>query len=109
MREDLYTRITNNILAELEKGTRPWIKPWNAEHAGGRITRPLRANGIPYRGINVLSLWMEAEARGYAAPIWITYRQALEFKRAIFTAAAHAQRAADFLYSLQPSDQAQAA
>lgn len=78
MREDIYTRITNSILVQLEQGTRPWFKPWNAEHAAGRIIRPLRANGIPYRGINVLSLWMEAEAKGYAAPIWITYRQAFE-------------------------------
>lgn len=78
MREDIYTRITNTILAQLEQGERPWFRPWNAEHAAGRITRPLRANGVPYRGINVLSLWMEAEAKGYAAPIWMTYRQAME-------------------------------
>lgn len=80
MRPDVYTRITDTILAQLERGVRPWLKPWHAEHAAGRITRPLRANGIPYRGINVLSLWMEAEAKGYTAPIWITYRQALELK-----------------------------
>ncbi|HEX3885379.1 MAG TPA: zincin-like metallopeptidase domain-containing protein [Stellaceae bacterium] len=75
---DLYTRITNRIIAELEAGTRPWLKPWNAEHAAGRITRPLRHNRIPYRGINVVTLWMTATARGYACPIWLTYRQALE-------------------------------
>lgn len=79
MKADIYTRITDTILVQLEQGNRPWRKPWNAEHAAERITRPLRANGIPYRGINVLSLWMEAEARGYTAPIWITYKQALEF------------------------------
>ena len=80
MKADVYTRITNTIVDQLEQGVRPWLKPWNADHAAGRITRPLRANGIPYRGINVLSLWMEAEAKGYAAPIWITYKQALELK-----------------------------
>jgi antirestriction protein ArdC len=31
--------------------------PWNAEHAAGRITRPLRHNGLPYQGINVVMLW----------------------------------------------------
>ena len=51
---DLYARITNRIVAALETGTRPWVKPWNAEHAAGRVTRPLRHNGTPYRGINVL-------------------------------------------------------
>ncbi len=54
------------------------MKPWSAEHAAGRITRPLRANGIPYQGINVLVLWSGAVLRGYSAPIWMTFRQALE-------------------------------
>jgi antirestriction protein ArdC len=78
MKEDIYTRITNTILAQLEQGERPWFRPWNAGHAAGRITRPLRANDVPYRGINILSLWIEAEEKGYAAPIWMTYRQAME-------------------------------
>jgi hypothetical protein len=47
-RQDVYTRIKAQIVADLEKGVRPWVKPWNAEHAAGRITRPLRHNGQPY-------------------------------------------------------------
>ena len=78
MKADVYARITNQIVAELEKGVRPWLKPWNGEHAAGRITRPLRSNGIPYRGINVLMLWSEAVEKGFAAPIWMTFKQALE-------------------------------
>jgi antirestriction protein ArdC len=78
MRQDVYERITGHIIAELEKGVRPWLKPWNAEHAAGRITRPLRSNGIPYQGINVLMLWSEAVTKGYAAPIWMTFKQAEE-------------------------------
>src|SRR6202167_1134790 len=78
MKADGYERITGHIVAELEKGVRPWMKPWNAEHAAGRITRPLRSNGIPYRGINVVMLWSEAVTKGYAAPIWMTFKQALE-------------------------------
>jgi antirestriction protein ArdC len=54
MKTDVYEKITTHIIAELEKGVRPWFKPWNAEHAAGRITRPLRGNGVPYRGVNVL-------------------------------------------------------
>lgn len=49
-RQDIYTRITGQIIASLEKGVRPWVKPWTAEHAAGRITRPLRHNGQPYSG-----------------------------------------------------------
>lgn len=77
-RKDVYSRITDRIIADLEQGVRPWMKPWNAEHAAGRITRPLRHNGQPYNGINVLMLWSAAMDRGYSAPIWMTYKQAAE-------------------------------
>ena len=43
-----------------------------------RITRPRRHNGVPCRGINVLLLWSEAIDRGYSAPLWVTYCEALE-------------------------------
>jgi serine/threonine protein kinase len=72
-KQDIYTRITNQIVSHLEKGVRPWVRPWNAEHAAGRITRPLRHNGKPYSGINVLSLWASAMAQNFAAPIWMTF------------------------------------
>jgi len=78
MRQDVYERITSRIVGELEKGVRPWLKPWNAEHAASRITRPLRGNGTPYQGINVLMLWSEAVAKGYASATWMTYKQAAE-------------------------------
>lgn len=78
MRTDVYQKITDRIVRDLEQGVRPWLKPWNAGHAEGRILRPLRANGIPYRGINVVMLWSEAIDKGYASPIWMTFKQALE-------------------------------
>jgi antirestriction protein ArdC len=78
IRADVYQRITDRIVTDLEAGVRPWLRPWNAEHAAGRITRPLRANGVAYRGINVIALWMEAATKGFVAPIWMTYRQAHE-------------------------------
>lgn len=78
MKQDVYERVTAKIVADLEQGVRPWLKPWSAEQAAGRITRPLRANGIPYRGINIVMLWMEALEKGYSAPVWMTFKQALE-------------------------------
>ena len=80
MKTDIYQRITDQIVGELEKGVRPWLRPWNAEHAAGRITRPLRGSGIPYQGINVLMLWSAAMEKGYAAPVWMTFKQARELK-----------------------------
>src|ERR1700679_2934245 len=40
----------------------------------------LMSNGIPYQGINVLMLWSASMAKGYAASIWMTFKQALELK-----------------------------
>ncbi len=77
-RADIYARITDRIVADLERGVRPWVKPWSAANTAGRITRPLRHNGMPYQGINVLLLWSEAVARGFSSPIWMTYKQAAE-------------------------------
>lgn len=77
-REDIYTRITNQIIAALEQGVKPWTQPWNAAHAAGHVSRPLRHNGQPYGGINVLTLWASAMNGHYSAPIWMTFRQALE-------------------------------
>ncbi|WP_250504690.1 zincin-like metallopeptidase domain-containing protein [Caballeronia sp. AZ7_KS35] len=76
--QDVYARVTDKIIADLEKGVRPWMKPWSAGHTEGRITLPLRHNGVPYRGINVLLLWGEAMANGYSGNRWMTFKQATE-------------------------------
>ncbi len=65
-------RITQEIIARLEAGTKPWIKPWR----GVPVSRPLRACGTPYRGMNVFWLWIVADMCGYASPFWMTYNQA---------------------------------
>jgi N-terminal domain of anti-restriction factor ArdC len=82
-RADIYTRITDRIIADLENGVRPWLRPWNAGNTAGRITLPLRHNGLPYRGINILVLWGEALDKGYSFPIWMTFKQALELNAAM--------------------------
>ncbi|TNC49560.1 DUF1738 domain-containing protein [Rubellimicrobium rubrum] len=68
--------IADKIIGALEAGTPPWRKPWTG--TGGRCPFPLRHNAEPYRGINVLMLWLEAAEKGYASPFWMTYRQAEE-------------------------------
>lgn len=77
-RGDIYARITERIVADLEKGVRPWVRPWSAAHATSRITRPLRHNGEPYTGMNVLLLWSEGTARGFVSSTWMTFKQAVE-------------------------------
>ena len=73
---DLYQHVTDAIIASIEAGTPAWRKPWTGEVGGAAF--PRRANGEPYRGINVLMLWLAAEAKGYRAAHWFTYRQAQE-------------------------------
>ena len=82
-RQDIYTRVTNKIVASLEAGVRPWIKPWSADNAAGRITRPLRHNGVPYSGINVLMLWASAMEQRFGSPSWMTFKQALELNACV--------------------------
>ena len=77
-RRDVYERVTTKIIADLEQGVRTWLRPWNAEHAAGRITRPLRGNFQPYQGINIIMLWASAVEHGFSCPVWMTFRQASE-------------------------------
>jgi antirestriction protein ArdC len=75
-RADFYQRITDTIIQDLDQGTRPWSKPWTTTSSTSGAIRPLRHDGSPYRGINVLILWSEATDNGYKSPTWMTYRQA---------------------------------
>lgn len=72
--QSVAARITQTIIEKLEAGTKPWVKPWR----GTPVARPLRACGIPYRGMNIFWLWLVAEQKGYASPYWMTYRQCAE-------------------------------
>jgi antirestriction protein ArdC len=65
---DVYEIVTERMLAQLEAGTVPWRKPWNAGHG------PRNLNGNLYRGVNVFLLGMSE----YESPFWLTFRQAKE-------------------------------
>lgn len=71
---DLHQTITDQIIAAIEAGCPPWRKPWTGSTAGACL--PLRHNGEPYRGINILVLWSVATAQGYASARWLTFKQA---------------------------------
>jgi antirestriction protein ArdC len=75
---DVYSRVTNKIVADLERGNLTWLQPWQAGHQAGPVSRPLRAGGKAYRGVNVLMLWAAAMENGYSCPLWLTYKQAAE-------------------------------
>jgi len=64
--------IAAEIIARIEAGTAPWLKPWTAGALGAAPLNPI--TGKPYRGIN--SLWLYLQ--GHSDPRWLTYRQAAE-------------------------------
>ncbi len=75
MKRDLYVEVSARIVAELEAGAAPWIKPWSA--SPGANTPCNAATNRPYSGCNVVLLWM-AQAAGYRTPRFLTFKQALE-------------------------------
>lgn len=77
-KSDVYSRITDKIIADLERGNLTWRKPWHANHLADRVNRPLRWNNQPYSGVNIIMLWSEATDKEYASPYWMTFQQANE-------------------------------
>lgn len=75
MKRDLYTEVSERILAELERGALPWIKPWSAT-AGLNVPQNAVTNR-PYSGCNVILLWL-ARNRGWATPRFLTFKQAAD-------------------------------
>ena len=72
--KSVYARVTDQVLAELAKGTAPWRKPWRAEFGLPRNLDSRKA----YRGVNVLVLMSSALSAGYPANWWLTFNQAKE-------------------------------
>jgi antirestriction protein ArdC len=69
--ERLYESVTAKIVAELENGAIPWVRPW--KNGNGGIMPINAATGRYYTGINVLILWAEREEKGYPTPQWMTF------------------------------------
>ena len=70
MNNQVYSSITQRMIALLEQGTVPWRKPWKATSDWPRnfVTKK------PYRGANVFLL----TAMAYESPYWLTFQQAYE-------------------------------
>jgi len=72
---DLYAGVTARIVAALERGTPPWVRPWSSVAEALPVNAQTRR---PYRGINFTLLSLQGSAQGYVSNRWATYRQALE-------------------------------
>lgn len=71
---DVHQEITNRIVDALETAGEfqlPWIR-----NKGGSFARPVNiASKNPYNGVNIVSLWVSAQAHDYPSNLWGTYRQ----------------------------------
>jgi antirestriction protein ArdC len=71
---DLYADITDKLIALIEADPGQPQLPWR--RAGLPLSLPSNAvTGNAYNGINIVSLWMAASAKGYTFPLWATFRQ----------------------------------
>jgi N-terminal domain of anti-restriction factor ArdC len=61
-RRDPMQEFADRIITELERGVKPWVRPWDPEKAGGPQAPFNPVTGKRYHGINVLILGMDMRA-----------------------------------------------
>src|SRR5690606_38624479 len=73
-RLDVHQAITQKIAAAIEAGAGSFEMPWH--RPGVAFTLPKNAlTEKPYRGSNILSLWIDADAKKFDHQVWATYKQ----------------------------------
>lgn len=75
-RGSLYDEVTATIIAQLEEGVFPWVRPWSRAAAAPGLPRNA-LTGRAYSGINVLILWGAVIEGGFPSQDWLTFRQAI--------------------------------
>ncbi len=78
-----HERVTAQISSLLERGVRPWIKPWDDIAQPDALVLPLRSCGTPYRGMNIIALWAASLESGFRSRHWFTFKQALAVKTCV--------------------------
>ena len=76
-RIDVHAAITQKIADAIRAGAGTFEMPWH--RPGVAFTIPKNAlTDKPYRGSNILSLWIDADAKKLEHQVWATYRQFAE-------------------------------
>ena len=71
---DIYQEVTDRLVAALEAGTTPWLRPWRDNNSGNALEPFNALSGRPYNGINLIILGCSP----FASLGWLTFKQALE-------------------------------
>jgi antirestriction protein ArdC len=75
---DAIQEFADQIVASLEAGVKPWIKPWDESKCGGPQAPFNPTTGARYHGINVLILGINLLAFQTGDPRWCSFLQAKE-------------------------------
>jgi antirestriction protein ArdC len=70
--ESICQQVTQEIIEEIERGTKPWEAPWQGGDDWPRNAKTKR----PYQGINLLILYCARANLGFESDRWLTKRQA---------------------------------
>ena len=73
-RFDIHQLITDQIVSAIEAGAGEFKLPWH--RSGTDLLYPRNvASQIAYRGVNILTLWLTAETKGFSSGVWGTFNQ----------------------------------
>lgn len=73
-RYDIYGAVTAKILRGMKQAKGTYRMPWHT----GDMPLEVPTNALtdhPYRGVNIVSLWVDGLQRGYARGYWASYKQ----------------------------------
>jgi antirestriction protein ArdC len=71
---DVYRRVTDSIITAIETGIGEYKMPWIVRQDKG-FSPVSVGSAKPYRGINTVVLWAQAQTKGYGSALWGTYQQ----------------------------------
>ena len=72
--KDIFEKVTEQIVRAIEEGAATYKLPWKT--SSQFLSSPINAvSKRPYRGINVLVLWLTAEENRYTSGTWATFKQ----------------------------------
>src|SRR5262249_24931552 len=75
IRFSVHRVITEKIVAMIDAGTGTYTAPWHGPAVGGLVFPVNASTHALYRGVNVLSLWVDAGVKGYVSGFWASYHQ----------------------------------
>lgn len=73
--QEIVTKVTAQIIAQLEAGVKPWECAWDRSQGEFSIPRNPKTKEH-YHGINIPVLWEAANRKGYTTNLWLGFDQA---------------------------------